>query len=234
MLNSVRQLTVLIASWAVCAQALPVDAKPDDYVLRAKQFLLTQYPSLDRNLRAVITDGNRLGEPGVMSNFTMELYDLQPKDNPHTCWCSAPALSARFVFDWQTENKELISISAAGPILNGRSDRFVEEMIKHPGWSDTQVITGMNEAGAKFTPDHKGEFLRAVPVENLKPFVGELEVVSATFYLRERDEEGRRSKVNPYWLVQAKWHGPDGHERQCRLLFEPFEGRLTSLLLLGA
>ena len=234
MLRSGRSILALAVSFAFCAQGADISTRPDEYVARAKQFFRRFYPGLDSGLRAVTIDGNRLSNGAASdrtNSFTIELYDLDPKPGTDAaaCWCSASVLSATFIFDWQTENKGLIIMSAGGSVVNGRTDRFAKEMNSHPKWSDTQVTAALNDAGAKFGPHHKAEFLRALPIEELKPWVGELEVVSADFSLRDFDEERRPSEVDPYWIVQAKWHGPDGREKGCTLIFEPFDGKLKSI-----
>jgi len=192
------------------------------------------YPDLDSRLHAVIMDNNRFRDSNRMNNFTLELHDIEPKFGTSTsaCWCSAPAISAGFLFDWQTENKELILMSAVGPVVDGRRDKFAKEVNRHPGWSDAQVTTALNAAGAKFGPDHKADFLRALPLGELKPFVGgRLEVVSAEFYVRDSDStiDGRAVGAVLFWMVQTKWHGSDGREAGCTLMFEPFEGKLQSI-----
>jgi hypothetical protein len=80
-------------------------------------------------------------------------------------------LSARFLFDWQTEKKELLDVRAYGPGVFGRRDKFAEEVARHREWSDEEVVKAMNEAGAKFGPEHKAELLRALPLEGLAPFM---------------------------------------------------------------
>ena len=85
MLKSARSwLLILLASWLSCAQALPNDMRADDYFGRAKQLLRRLYPGLDRNLRAVLIDENRLNESGSpdvgrMNHLTIELHDLEIK-----------------------------------------------------------------------------------------------------------------------------------------------------------
>lgn len=234
MLRSARRTAFLAIWWVLYAQPANNDTRSDDYIARAKQFFRVLYPGLDRNLRAVITDDHRLHEPYNLNSFNIELHDLElkPGVGPTACWCSAPALSARFVFDWQTEAKELVIMAAGGTVLNGRTDKFIEELKRHPAWSDTQVIAALDEAGARFGPNHKSEFLRVLPIRELKPFTGELELISVEFYLSELDLDGKRSKVAPSWFVRAKWHGPGDLEEDCNLIFEPFEGRLMSFLRL--
>jgi hypothetical protein len=230
-----RSALILVALFTQAAQAAATDTRPDDYVLRARQFLRTLYPGLDGRLRPVII-GNRLRDttvrqPDVMNVFTMELHDFEigiSGGAPTTCWSSEPALTARFGFDWQTENKELAYITVWGPAINGAVENFAKEVDKHPEWPDAKVAAAMDEAGAKFGPDHKAQFLRAFPREQLKPFVGgDLEVNSAEFYVR-----GTCKGCSPVWVVQAKWHSLDGRESDCTLAFEPFQGNLQMISLM--
>jgi hypothetical protein len=191
---------------------------------------------LDHLLRPVIVDGQRLREPDaiildLMSHFTVELYDLEPKSGrtPAGCWCSAPVLTGSFIFDWQTEAKELMAMTVGGPAVDGRRDRLAKDVNRHPRWSDGQVIAALNDAGARFGPDHKVEFLRTLPIEELKPFVGgEIDVVSAEFDLRYSGMNGTKSEADLSWIVHARWHASDGREAGCNLVFEPFEGKLKS------
>jgi hypothetical protein len=107
-------------------------------------------------------------------------------------------------------------------------------MKRHPTWSDAQVVAALAAAGAKFGPDQKTEFLRALPIEDLKPFIGgQLEVTSADFFLRLQSLDGESEEVDPFWHVGAKWHGTGGREKQCLMNFEPFEGGITSLQLVA-
>jgi len=220
--------------WIACAHAAPPETRPDDYVVRAKQLLLRLYPGLDGNLHAAFTDMSRLrdagapGSAGMNSSF-VELHDLDPKPGKSSaCWCSDPALHAYIVFQWQTHEKELFIFSAGGRVVDGRTNAFTEAMRGNPEWSDEQVLVALNAAGARFGPDIKAEFLRAVPVDELKPFAGRLEVVSAEFSLRGNDLENR-PVVRPYWYVRANWLSPTGRKERRSLTFEAFDGRLMSI-----
>ncbi len=230
MRNPGRSALILAASLAFSARASAAATRPDEYVARAKQITRMLYPGLDRRLRPVIVAESGLGGPGsvnpdIMNAFRLELHDLVPKlgEAPRACWCSDPALSSRFLFDWQTEKKELLEVRAYGPGVFGRRDKFAEEVSRHREWSNEEVVKAMNEAGAKFGPEHKAELLRALPLEGLAPFMGgEIEVVSAEFRARLL---GSREPALIWW-VQANWHGSGGREADCAMMFEPFKGRL--------
>ena len=226
----------LLAVFAFCIQASAASTRPDDYVARAKQLIRGLFPKLGGNFRAVIIDGQHLREdnadPDVMNNFTIEFHDLDPTGDVSSnmsrslCWCSKPELGGKFIFDWQTPNKELITMSLVGLAVSGRRDKFAAEVNTHPEWSDAKVIEALSTAGARFGPDHKAELLRELPLEELRPFVGgELTVVSANFSLRENSADPK-PKVFPTWLVTAKLPGLNGQEAECTLALEPFDGKL--------
>ena len=228
-----RRIPASVALLVLCVNASPAATRPDDYVARAREFIRIFYPGLNGTLKPVITDRHDLSGPDILNFFTIELFDLEPKDTkgPPPCWCSNPKLSATFAFDWQTERKELVILTAGGPIAEGRRDKLAEEVNKHPKWSEAQITAALNTAGPKFGPDHKAEFLRALPIEKLKPFLGgEIEVLSAEFDLWYRDSEQESREADLTWLVQTNWRSSDGREAKCNLVFEPFDGHLTSLM----
>jgi len=216
---------------ALWAQSPAAGTRADDYVARAKQFFRSLYPDLDDGLTAVITDGNRLRDGDIMSIFSIAFHDLQPKfrEAPPACWCSAPMLQAQMIFDWQSEAKDLTLMFAGGPLVDARRDKFSAEVNKHPEWSEARILTALRDAGAKYGPDHKAEFLRALPLDALKPFVGQLELVSADFALPKHDSDGTGSETGAYWFVRTTWRGSDGLEDTCHLTFEAFDGKLTGI-----
>lgn len=231
-----KSALILFALCALCGRAAANDTRPDDYVARAREFLRALYPGLDGRLRPVII-GHRLRDPGftspdTMNFFTILLYDFElgPAGEPmKDVWCSDPTVSAQFIFDWQSENKELYDLNVRGPAIDGAAKEFAIEFGKHGEWSDAKIGAALNDARAKFGPDHKAEFLHAFPREQLKPFMGgDLEVVSAGFNF----EHNAEMRLPPTWVVQAKWHAIDGRDSDCTLAFEPFHGYLTMIMLM--
>jgi hypothetical protein len=246
--RSARNMIVLLALCALCVRIGAEETRPDDYITRARQLLRTLYPHLSPSLAPTIRDHHRLGDADTMNLFLMEL-DAPEKspaaavirsqgDVPRAlsiqhgacapgCRCSNPVLWADFGFDWQTESKELIRLWVGGPAVVCQQEKLAEEINRHPEWSHTRIMAALKNAGAKFGPDSKAEFLRGLPIGDLKPFVGDLEVLSAEFYEREVAPGGTTPKASLTWTVRAKWHGPDGRlAADCVLTFEPFEGRL--------
>lgn len=220
-------LGTLFAISSLWAQPPAAATRPDDFVARARQFIRKLYPGLDPLLRPVIIDESVFGPPyktdNMMNVFTFELRDLNPRfGRTISGMCVDPALSALFTFDRQ--KKELTDLKVLrGTYVTARRDNMAEELTGHPERSDARITAALNEAGAKYGPDHKAEFLRALPIKELAPFVsGELKVGETEFDARFM-EQGFLT-----WMVEAKWHSRDGREADCTLMFEPFEGRLTN------
>ena len=230
-----KTLLALGLAFSAFAQTASGDTKPKDYYVGSRQFLRALYPSLDPSLLPTLHVHNRLREPDNMSMFTMELHEpdkgpaapqirtsgklyriAEPSPCPADCPCPNPVLTVEFGFDSQTGNKDLRMAWVSGPVVSCRRDRLAAEVKKHTRWSETRIRTALKTAGAAFGPDHKAEFLRVLPIEKLKPFVGDITVTSTEFQTREVT-----------WLVRAKWHSPDGRmEADCFFEFEPFEGKL--------
>jgi len=229
--SSKSVFTLVALCGALWAQSPAGGTRPDDYVARTKQLFRRLYPGLDNGLKAVIIDGNRLFEGDIMSNFWIEFHDLQPKfrEAPRACWCSAPVLQAYLSFDWMTEDKDLGTMFAGGPLIYARRDRFSAEMSKHPEWSDARILAALSDVGAKYGPNHKAEFLRALRFEDLKPVVGRLELLSADFHLQRDDDDGGVSKTDAYWSVRTTRRDSGGPDAICDLTFEAFDGKLTGI-----
>lgn len=234
-----RNALALVVLFALYAEAAAggdhASIGAENYAARGKQILATLYPGLGGRLSIVVI-GNHLrdgsiGRPDLMNFFTMDLYANPPESDQRcaACWCSDRVVTAQLAFDWQTKDKELYDLSVSGPAIYDRRNSFADEVDRHPDWSDARITAALNEAGAKYGPDRKAEFLRALPLEELKPFIGgELKLTSVEFYVR-LGTSGTTKAAGLTWLVRARWHSPDGREADCTMAFEPFEGMLTML-----
>jgi hypothetical protein len=228
----------MIGSVALSAQDPRFTTRPDDFFARAKQLIRALYPNLDPSLDVVIY-AHSFGvsdprNPDIMNAFTMDLREplshflvVVPLNSPPPPPRNLdPVLSADFAFNRLTDGKELLNLAVGGPAVTGRRDEFAKEADKHPEWSEAEVAAAMNKAGAKYGPDRKTQFLRELPLQQLKPYIGaDLEVVSAEFDVWPL----YRHQAMPGWSVKAKWHGTSGQMGDCILLFESFDGKLLSL-----
>lgn len=237
-----RSFFVLVVLFAACTQAAPDDTRPDDSLARARQFLRALYPGLHPHMSVTIYAHNRLGDGDDMGMFGMELSEpdhppegipgvisMRPGDTPPLpvakpslcgkgCECKNPVLNAEFGFNNEKADHRLFMAWMGGPFVSCRLDKLLNEVKRHPQWTRGRILAELKTAGATFGPDHEAEFLRALPIEKLKLFVGEIQLTSTEFQVPELT-----------WLVRTKWHSRDGRmEADANFSFEPFEGKLIS------
>jgi hypothetical protein len=164
----------------------------------------------------IFDDGylGRTSYPDVINPFDIQLSSSQ-----------GTPLSASFRFDFVTHDLRNLLIS--GPFVDDRVYKISKEVDEHAEWSDDEVAARLKAAGAKFGPDDREAFLRALPLKKLEPVTGPLELVDAGFIGRNR--VGDEPVTNLGWIVSAKLYSADGkYETDTILLFEPFEGALWS------
>jgi len=220
---------VLLFAILITASVPRVNAsstRPDDYIARAMQLYRNLYPQL-RNVCAAIGDEVDLHSrppryPDAIYTFTMTLHHCQlgpPTFSNH----SEPFISSRF--DFMPDTNQLKVLSVWGSLVRARLEKLEAELENHPEWSFAQKVRTLKRSGAKFGPDDRAEFLRALPLKELEVVTGRVEIVSADFALRYAP-----SKL--IWEVRAKWHSEDGqYEADYLLSFEPFEGQLIEARL---
>lgn len=218
-----RRILAISTLLALGAPALAGAPKPDNYVERALQLLRSLFPALG-GAKAVIFDEATLGtqvNPDVMNLFSIKLIGSQDP---------AP-LGALFRFDVKTHDLRDVVIS--GPFIDDRIDKMEKEVNEHPEWSDEEVVARLKAAGARFGPDDRDAFLRAIPLKQLEPVIGTLELGHADIFPL-RNEFADQPTATLRWIVDAKWHSADGkYEADTRLSFEPFEGALQSFSMIS-
>lgn len=91
---------------------------------------------------------------------------------------------------------------------------------------DTQVAACVEEAGAKYGPAHRKEFLACIARLDLSPFFGKVakgRVRSVEFELRNKaQQEMRLASASAEWVVIL-----DQAEQSMVMVFEPFGGHLV-------
>ena len=195
-LKSHRKAAALTVLCVICAHGGDNNARPGDYILRAKQFIRTFYPSLNGGLRVVIDDDQPLRAPGgvripdLLNSFHVNLFENGHAMSPLAGSCPTPVFNGYFVFDWRADEKDLVIMTADGQGADSRMVTFLREMEKDPNSSGTEITAALAAAGAQFGPDHKVEFLRSLPIEELRPYVGKIEVVSTEFRRRAAQATG--------------------------------------------
>jgi hypothetical protein len=201
-----------------------------DNVGLAKQALKSLYPELKgRGLHLTIDDGSRLDFAEIGGDFVIDVFEPPPHINISVRQCPPTLVSTRFMFasgDWR-----LFGYSAAGPVVNTQKRESLNDLVdSHPEWTDSQIGEALTKAGAKFGPNAKDQLVRALPIAALEALAGKIEVISVQFTLRDKEQmKEHLPAASLMWAVEFMSHVDGQPDRKYFALFEPFEGKLTSI-----
>jgi hypothetical protein len=134
-------------------------------------------------------------------------------------------LSARFSLD---RGGSLVGYSADGPAINdGGADNKVYQLVHdHPNMSGAEVIAALKQYGVKYGPDDKEQFVKDLPVKQLEPFLGKLELLSVGFYPLEKSQAWGGE-----WTVEVLATGKGSTKSKYKLQFDPMRGDLIGLFM---
>jgi hypothetical protein len=99
----------------------------------------------------------------------------------------------------------------------------------HPEWTESQAVSALKQAGARFGPDDKEAFINSLPFDKTEKFLGRLKISSVDFNLVRPDSTNEFGMVSMDWSVRAEASFPDGGSGIYLFVFEPFDGKLTML-----
>ncbi|MGD0697553.1 MAG: hypothetical protein ABSB82_22250 [Terriglobia bacterium] len=209
---------------------------PDDYISRANELVRTLYPDLDPHLIVVFEDFNHWGrQTGITSAFYLRLstYTGSKRDaDGNDCDCEKLVLRGLFFFNPLKADRELTHLVVSDPVADARQERFGELIGKHAEWSEAQVIQAMKKAGAKYGPEDKDQLLRALPLAELRPYVGDLHVERAEFvFNRPEGAKPSREEMGAvcFWRLTGTSHLASGAAKDYSLVVDAFDGRLSSI-----
>lgn len=97
----------------------------------------------------------------------------------------------------------------------------------HPESSETAMVRALKQAGARYGPENEHEFLEVIPWGTLKNTLGNVHLSKAKFQFCASPKPDCDPAL--YWQVSMEKPRRGGGITCFRLLFEPFEGKLTNL-----
>ena len=104
----------------------------------------------------------------------------------------------------------------------------VKQLIEsHPEWSNDEDYAQLKHAGALYGPNDRDRFVKSLHFERYTGVFGPIKVVSISFNGLDSDRGGEFGHVS--WTVEGEAGGLAGHPRYF-FNFEPFDGKLTSLI----
>jgi len=121
-----------------------------------------------------------------------------------------------------------------GEVVHTKQNQAIQELIEsHPEWSEDQEIHALKEAGAKYGPADKEQFIKSLHLEKAERFLGRAKILSVDFNSPSPDHEGNFAAGALDWAVHAEAELPDGAHVKYLLSFEPFDGKLVGIHRMG-
>jgi len=156
----------------------------------------------------------------------------QPSENRPRYWDAQGQvhpkqyLSTGFSFD---DKNRLAGFTAEGPAIGDPHPRseFVGLASAYPNMGDQEIGAALKRSGAKYGPGDKEQFVKALPLTKLEPFLGKLELASVNF-VRLGEDRAERGSL-PCWMVEVLATREDGTKSKYKLTFDTFKGDLTTL-----
>jgi hypothetical protein len=194
----------------------------------AKRLLAVFYPEL-RGERAMvkISGDSPFDVDGPMVSFQLAVSTSLPV-KPGVGVVGAPAMENRLTAQLRISPGPggIQEMQSFGSEVNEEKVEQLSKLVAaHEGWSEAQLVEALEASGAKFRPSQKEAIVRALPLSELEPLLGQIRLESVTF-------ETRSNSVPPLPLLD--WGVKFTATRastvdHCILLLEPFDGRVSAL-----
>jgi hypothetical protein len=241
-------LVVMLGGLAAAAQA-PVSNDRETVLSLAHDFLRTAYPELSGKDFTLNFSTN-----APLDGSWREIYEILFKV------ITPPHLEVSPVTDSSGLTTVLSEEGVTSTVVQGRirftrSGRLVEfgagdsEVIyskqnadfralvkSHPEWTPEQAAHALKDAGARFGPADKEQFIKSLQLEKFTGFMGRLTIESVEFQspLNDPNSDWPSSKWDEedssQWAVKVHSHWPVGDDWTYILFFEPFNGKLIGIL----
>jgi hypothetical protein len=127
----------------------------------------------------------------------------------------------------------LADFGADGPYINDRkaANEVYEIVHANPKMSYAEIVATLKQHGTKYGPNDKEQFIKDLPLKQLEPFLGKLQIVSVGFHQIDKDPDPKPwVGVWPDWTVKAQATTKDGAKVPYELHFSHLNGSLIGLL----
>jgi hypothetical protein len=165
--------------------------------------------------------------------FTVTAHDVNPlaKGEEHSKEKGAPIVLEGRIWLPPVQYGRVHEMSASSQEVHEQQLRTVQQLVEsHPEWSNTQVASALKQAGARFGPSDQEAFVNSLPLNKAEKFLGKLKITSVSFNYPDRRRPAHSAASALDWTVQAEAELPDGTHPHYGFGFEPFEGKLTSVV----
>lgn len=183
---------------------------------------LPAQPASPAELDTNPASGNRPSETKKSSTLPRKYWDAEGRVYPKQ------HLSSGFTFD---DQGRLTGFIAHGSSVGSPEDLQKFFDLVRPEMTDAEIIATLKSAGAKYGPNDKARFVEHLPLKQLEPFLGHLDVISVSF--RELHEDRNNLPAWPNWDVDVTATTRAGTKATYRLTFDSFAGDLDTLRIIN-
>ncbi len=128
-----------------------------------------------------------------------------------------------------TSGGRLDQFSLDGALVRLKDNKSIEALVEsHPEWSESQAFAALKNAGARYGPENRDEFIKAIRLAKYEPFLGHFTVKSVEFGGLSEPHEGNFASLR--WRVKLDVELPGNKQTAYTLIFEPFDGKLTQII----
>jgi hypothetical protein len=129
---------------------------------------------------------------------------------------------------WIGNHGEILRLIVNGNLACSDKTETIRKLVEsHPEWPETQAIQALKQAGARYGPAEKEQFVSSLHLENAEKVLGRLKIKLVEFDGLSDEHVGDFARL--FWIVHAEGQFPDGSHRLYGFSFEPFEGKLIGL-----
>lgn len=210
-------LTVCL--FLVCVQ----QARAEDTVALLQALIRAAYPELQGALHVKITtSGPFAGEWIRFNDARLEVRpagpvvgSVRPNADPELTLTATVSNFGR-----------LVEMRSTGRYV--ASDEIKEVVGNARGWTEPRIARELKKRGARYPPDFRDDFVRALNLAALEPFIGTITRHEVLFSV-DRDGNDPRAVSAIEWRVEVETKDQTGQRDGYILLYEPFYGRLVYL-----
>jgi len=217
----------------------PVPSGQETVLTRARDLVAALYPEFSgKNFDLTLSASQRFDDPWrQILRVDLQVTRYGPPNNGHPAVGSdnhgykviLPAekysmCSGYVVFNRHGWVHEL-GIGDSTDTHSEQNESLSKLVEAHPEWSEADEGRALKQAGARYGPEEKEEFVHNLRLSTLQPFFGTLKILSVEF--QGWSEPHKDYSFDGFsWKVKAEAERPDGTKSPYSLYFEPFEGKL--------
>jgi hypothetical protein len=205
----------------------------NDRLSSAFRLLDVAYPALRTEATLLrIQTGMRPGGPWIEDTFLIQAAESGGTMEERIT--GTTLTRALFLASFEYDDYGLARLSVDGRyVSSGENRQFAKALMSRPGWSDKDVERELRRRGAQFGPDAADAIGESILTDHMATELFGVEPLQRTnvVFVIPNAQERLNGVGEVGWLVT--YRPISGRDILCSAFYEPFHGRLVSLLRYG-